>query len=502
MQEALRRVPIPVTLAAFWLASMALAQSELVLPALGLAAVAAAFLPFGRIGVIHGAGGLLAIWLAAARLGLQPDPAQELDPSLLQPDTLGMTGVIGSQPQFRAGAQSFVLEAEELVLANGPQAVRMRAFVRYMGYEQLEEGTRVHLKGTLTQAPRAEAGGFGLWLEGQRIRYNLRAYSAQSLGPAGWDPFRDLRQRLRQATLRSLPDPVAAVVLALSLGDTSRIPPDVRDWFAGTGTAHFLALSGWNISLVAGLLLALITPLAGRRWAAAVSIAGIVGYVALVGPQPSVVRAGIMGVMVALAMAAYRGHNSLATVSVAALLMTLIDPGFLRDLGFQLSFAATLGIVLLGPQLRPPSLPRALSDPLAATLAASAAVLPLTAATFGRFSLIAPLANLVLAPLLPVCVLLGTAASIAGIVSQELANVVAWPTWLSCQALLSLLKSMSSLPASSVSVHFPPPGVLVVYLGLGALGLALWQRHHSLSLYLGGAVAGLTLGLLLLPVFP
>jgi competence protein ComEC len=500
MQRILERTPVIVTLAAFWMGSLASAQSGFFLSALGLEALSATLLLLGQRAVPHAVAGLLATFLAAGRLAIGHQPAQTLDSTFLYPNHVSIFGTIDSQPQFRPTGQSFMIETERVAASREAQETHVKIFVRYAGYEELAPANRVYVKGILTKAPEPGSGSFGLWLQQHGVNYTMWAYSAQNLGPYGWDPLRGVRGQLKTAIRSSLPDPEAAVLLGLTLGDTSGLAPEVRNWFTVTGTAHVLALSGWNVTLVAGLLMVMLTPAVGRRWGAVISALGIGIFVALVGPQPSVVRAGIMGIMVSLAMAAQRGYSSLATLATAALLMTAVDPEILNDVGFRLSFLATAGILLLGPSLRLRVLPKAISDTLAATLAAEAAVLPVVSANFAKVSVIAPFANLALAPLLPLCVLLGYGVALSGLLSTALASAVSWIAWLPTTILLRALEAMASLPASSLPLALTPAGEALIYFGLAVLGFGLWHRLRTVTTFVGGLVTGLLLGLGLLPL--
>ena len=207
----------------------------------------------------------------------------------------------------------------------------------------------------------------------------------------------------------------AGLLEGLLIGETSRIPQEVKDDFKKTGLSHILAVSGLNVTI---LIIAISAVLgfvtmdlgAAGRWVAFIlTLVFIASYMVLTKMMPSVIRAGVMGVAGLTAIWISRPVNPFAALSVAAFAILAIDPAALFDAGFQLSFAATLAILTLTPRIEwfMTGLPPFAVSALAVTLAAQAGTTPIIAAHFGRLSLISPLANALVTPSVPAATVLG-----------------------------------------------------------------------------------------------
>ena len=244
-----------------------------------------------------------------------------------------------------------------------------------------------------------------------------------------------------------LPDPQAALLTGILLGDDSGLPPKLDEQFRTTGLTHIIAISGFNIAILTGVLLALSRPFLGHRWSAWFVLVGIALYTLLVGADAAVVRAAIMAALFVIA-ARLMGRPTFAPAG----LFTCghrhdrhQTPNILWDIGFQLSFAATLGLMLyVGPvsdwtstRLRPKigsenaqKLTRMLAEILFATLAAMLITLPIILYHFGQLSLISPLANLFVLPAQPGVMIWGGLATLTGMIFPAVGQLFAWVAWL------------------------------------------------------------------------
>ena len=229
------------------------------------------------------------------------------------------------------------------------------------------------------------------------------------------------------------------------LGIESGIPDDVAEAFKATGTTHVIVISGSNIALLSGVLMAGLSRVLGKRRAAFPAIAGIILYVLLVGADAAALRAGLMGGLFILAI--YFGRRSTAYVSLcaSALFMTVLNPLTLWDIGFQLSFMATLGLILFTPTIegqferllargltreRMRRVMGILNDALIVTLAAQVTTLPVIVYYFGRISLISLVTNFFILPAQPPIMTGGMATLVAGLAWEPLARGLALIPWL------------------------------------------------------------------------
>ncbi|HXT21662.1 MAG TPA: ComEC/Rec2 family competence protein, partial [Thermoanaerobaculia bacterium] len=185
---------------------------------------------------------------------------------------------------------------------------------------------------------------------------------------------------------------------ALLLGDGAALPPEQREAMRRVGLAHLVAVSGLNVGMVATVFLVLLLR-APRGLRLAGTLAGVLAYSLLVGPLPSLLRAVLMAAVLLGALLLRRLPAALNGLAVSCLLLVLLDPSWVDDLGFQLSVAATGGLLALSLSLRERLRSLGpLAPPLAVTLAAQLSTLPWSLAAFGRISPISPLANLLAVP--------------------------------------------------------------------------------------------------------
>jgi competence protein ComEC len=178
------------------------------------------------------------------------------------------------------------------------------------------------------------------------VRQVQVTFIAERRGNRLWQALYDFKARALNILTQIFPEPHASLLQGILLGVESGIPKNLEDSFSATGTSHIVAISGFNISILAGIFAAFGKRLFGARRGAVVAILGIAAYTLLVGAGASVVRAAIMGGLALVAQRIGRRALGLNTLAAAVIVMTLINPLAIWDVGFQLSAAATLGLVL------------------------------------------------------------------------------------------------------------------------------------------------------------
>jgi competence protein ComEC len=267
-----------------------------------------------------------------------------------------------------------------------------------------------------------------------------------------------LRAGLRRAVV-GLPAGPRGLLPGLVLGDTSRMAPDLVDDFRTAGLTHLVAVSGANVAIVVGFVLLSARWLGARgRWLPVLGVLTTAGFVVLARPQPSVLRAAVMGAVALLALATGRRRTSLAALGAAVLLLVLIDPWLSRSYGFVLSTLATAALVVLAPgwtaALRSRGVPAGVAAAVAVPLAAQAVCGPVIAMIAGQVSLVAVLANVLAAPAVAPATVLGVLATVTSVASDRLASLIAdaaalpaW--WIVTVARRSAAAPMAALPWST-----------------------------------------------------
>ncbi len=253
---------------------------------------------------------------------------------------------------------------------------------------------------------------------------------------------------------RLLPEPTASLAAGILTGTRRSIPEDVLEAFKVTGLSHVIAISGFNITIIVTLIgqMLFFLPLRFRLLPA---VTAIVLFTVFVGASAAVVRAAVMGCLGLLAVHLGRMSQARLTVLWTLAMMTLWNPLSLwYDAGFQLSFLAVVGLMEIRPRLEPffRRLPEALGirESLQMTVAAQITTAPLLAVVFGRVSLIAPLANLLVAPAIPVSMFMGFLATCAGFLCEPLGLLLAYPTWALLSWVIFVAETLSLVPFASI----------------------------------------------------
>jgi len=273
-----------------------------------------------------------------------------------------------------------------------------------------------------------------------------------------------LRSSLSRILAEILPEPQASLAQGIILGMRDNIPPSVQADFARTGTAHILAISGQNLSIVAGILVGFGIWLFGRRhyfyvWLA---LGTIWLYALLTGMQPPVVRGAIMASIFLIADLLGRQHNAFTALAFAAAIMVGVSPNMLGNASFQMSFLAMVGLIFIFPVFQSfgrkivtvklgesgiaVSAANFIVDSFSVSLGAIMAVWPLIAHYFGIISWISPVATLFAVPALPGIIVIGTLAGVVGLVALPLAQVIGWIAWLFLSYMLLVVEMFTAVP--------------------------------------------------------
>jgi competence protein ComEC len=234
---------------------------------------------------------------------------------------------------------------------------------------------------------------------------------------------------------------------------------------------HIVAVSGYNVTIVAEYLILLGIFLGlWRKQAFWFAILGIAIFVFMVGLPSSAVRAGVMGSVLLWGMKNGRLGNSQNAIVFAAAVMLLINPLLLRwDIGFQLSFLATLGIIYFYPVLENYLIKKqkvgGLREIIFLTLSAQIFVLPIILFNFEKLSLISPLANLLVLPIIPITMLLGFLATLCQFFLPFLAQILSWPVFILLKYEVGTISFLAGLKFSSLEIkNFSWIGVVIWYM--------------------------------------
>ena len=476
-----------------WLATGAIAAAlahelfGLRLVAGGLALAAATLLGFAAVATTASRRRWLfpaaAVWIAggavAVRLVVIP-PAVVADVALPR-DRGPWPAVVESTGSPRDGQQTATLRLLEE--PNG----QLRLAATLPRYPDVVPGQRVLVGGQVQARPESP---YGSYLERVGVAGTLRARSLQ-VEPGPLVPVEALETVRRGAAdllARVLPEPEAGLAAGILIGLRDRVDRDLAADFTTAGVSHVVAISGWNIAIVAAAVGALGGAL-GRRRRSVLTMLAIVAYVVVSGASPSVVRAAAMAGVVLLARESGRAGRAAAALGWAVTALLVADPSLIGDAGFQLSSLATAGLIAwatpLGEQvgrLAGGRLPAWLPEALGVSLAAQAATLPVVLATFGRLALIAPVANLFIVPVVPIAMAAGALAFVGGLLlplgaPHVVVSILAIPGWLALTAMVGIARVAADVPYASATLD-PPSNIAFALAAAVLLGL-LERRRRS-----------------------
>lgn len=316
-----------------------------------------------------------------------------------------------------------------------------------------------------------------------------------------------VRAGLREAVADRRPDQ-RALVPALVLGDVSAITDDLRADFQTTGLTHLLAVSGANLTLLLAFLLVVARTVGVRGWwLRGIAVVGVVIFVALCRSEPSVLRAAAMGLVGLAALGTDPGRGfrrGLRSLSLAMVLLLIIDPWLARSVGFALSVLASAGIIGWSggwAERMAAWLPRWVAEALAVPLAAQLATQPVVTAISGQVSVVGLVTNAVAGPLVGPATVFGFLAAGLSLLSPWLAAAAGFGAAWCAQGIIWVAGGGALLPGAAWSWPSSPPALVAV--ALGSLGLGLLVPTVVRRPWLAGALALLlVITLLRAPVLP
>ena len=364
---------------------------------------------------------------------------------------MAVTGVVIDFPDKRDTYTNLRIETERLRPADAVLATPVQGLMlaRVTPEKEFHYGDKIVLRGQLLTPPEHEEFSYREYLARQGIYSYMSRNSVGILETGQGNPVMRgifaLKERALETVYQLWPDPEASLFSGILLGIETGIPAPVQEAFKETGTSHVIAISGFNITIVAGLFATFFGRMLNPRRGAIAAVIGIAVYTILVGADAAVVRAAVMGGFSLFARQVGRRQHGINTLAFTAALMSLQNPHVPWDVGFQLSFAATLGLVLYADpfaqafirqasRILPEAAAKKLAGPVGEyilfTLAAQLTTLPVMAYHFGRISLSAFITNPVILPVQAPIMTIGGLALILGIIWLPLGKIsapLAWP---------------------------------------------------------------------------
>ncbi|MBM2824630.1 MAG: comEC rec2 [Dehalococcoidales bacterium] len=409
---------------------------------------------------------------------------------------LEVKGIVDRDPEIGDQATRLHLSAREIKIDEGWRQISGNALVVTPGYLTYSYGDLLLVRGKIETPPQSDSFDYRGYLANQEI-YAMMSYPGINVLERGqgskllaW--VYALRNQLSLSLARVLPEPQAALAQGIILGIRSHIPSSVNADFVSTGTAHILAISGQNLSIVVGILVSLGIALFGRKghiyvW---LSLAAIWFYTLLTGMNPPVVRATIMASLFLAAELLGRQRSGITALAFAGATMVGLSPRLLWDASFQMSFMAMVGLIIIAPPLQSlgrkavsdtlgengatVSIANFVTDSFSVTCAALLAVWPIITYYFGIITLVAPLATLIALPALPAIIISGTLAGALGLIILPVAQAIGWLAWLFLSYMLLVVETFAAIPPITVGSI----DLRLIWVYYSVLALSIWLNSQ------------------------
>lgn len=277
-----------------------------------------------------------------------------------------------------------------------------------------------------------------------------------------------------------LPEPHASLLNGILLGRDLFVPNSFYNKLKVVGLVHLVVLSGMNITMLSGMILQSTIPISGRKIATITAITGIIGFIIFVGVEPPLIRAGIMGILSLIGLLFGRKTLALYTLVLTSIIMVIIWNDWLTSISFQLSFGATLGIILFGnvnpEEIKPPlnpllakegnqrgghsepqksvikNLKSYVIDELRISFAAQFFTLPIIFFYFRQVSFISPIANLLVGWMVAPVMILGIITIVFGLINWQAGFVVSWLCYGLLDWMIFVIEKLAKIPFASVQL--------------------------------------------------
>ncbi len=393
-----------------------------------------------------------------------------------------MVGVVSKEPDVReAATHLYVRTDSDTVLVTTER------------YTNIRYGDEVSVSGTLKR-PESFVGELGrefnypAYLLARHVEYQISFAQVEILGSGNGNQFLSFLFVVKHTLINGiesvLNEPQAGLSEGLLLGVKQALGEELESAFRTSGIIHIVVLSGQNVMIVVMFVLTVMSFFLPRRPRLLIGLCVIAGFALMVGLSATVVRASIMAGILLTGQLLGRSHNLLRSLLFAGAVMVFINPYILLyDLGFQFSFMATLGLILIAPKfetfISDGFSKLSIKEFIVATIATQVAVLPLLLYHIGEVSVVAVVVNVLVLPVVPAAMLATFMAGVVSLISTTLALPFAFLAHVVLSYIIQVALFFSALPfASFIVPAFPVYGVFILY---GLLGFLAWKLQPKIK---------------------
>ena len=391
-----------------------------------------------------------------------------------------VTGYIADDPDRRPMQTKYAVEAQSLMFESGiTMPVRGKILASdFFEWPEFFYGDTVKVEGKLERPQMIGDFEYGKYLSRFGIFSIINFAKITPVSSGGGNRFMSsifaIKRGFEKRINRIFSEPHASFLAGLLTGSRRGIPDHLMDDFNTAGLTHIIAISGYNITIIISVITGLLfwLPL---KWRFAPSVLAIILFTIFVGAGPAVVRASIMGILGLIALQTNRiAHSRLAILWTLSAMLTWNPKYLWYDAGFQLSFLAVIGITELSEYLDrfTKKIPAFLGmrSAFKMTIAAQIFAVPLIVLLFGRFSLIAPAANILAAPAIPFAMLFGFVGASVSFIYFPLGQLFAFAGWAFLEWIIIIARILSKIPFASVDIKAVSMSfVTAYYIALAAV---------------------------------
>ena len=285
------------------------------------------------------------------------------------------------------------------------------------------------------------------------------------------------RNKVIEIAKKILPQQTSSLLIGILIGERQYISEDITENFSKSSLSHILAISGSHISyIIIGITFILTKSRTSKKGMYIITILSLIFFIFITNFSSSVIRACIMGIIVLFAKIVYRKPDILTSISVSLLIILIDNPFAIKDIGLQLSYLGTIGIVYLNKPIAnflEKYMKKKIAKMLAITISAQIMVLPVTVINFNNISTVFIISNIIAAPLTGGIILLGYANVLIGVISLDIAKIIAILTHSFVQLLIWTAELTAKIPYSSITT-ITPHLITVIYYYIFIY--AIWRK--------------------------
>ena len=410
---------------------------------------------------------------------------QEIKDFINFSEQVEFVGKVAEEPDIRQDNINLLINVEKITINKIDISMSGNILVTANRYPEYQYGDKLSIAGLLKEPHIFEDFNYKNYLRKDNIPAviyypDISIIEDNSLSSSFYKKILYFKDQMRKTIKQNLSPPQSSILSAVILGDKKNISDEWKEKLNKTGVRHITAVSGMHIIILTSILMSFLIGIGFSRGKAFyLTIGFIFLYIMLIGFPSSAVRAGIMAGLILLAQKIGRMSQSQRGIIFAATIMLFQNPFLLKDdVGFQLSFLAVLGISYALPIFQnwlkfiPGNRYLGMKDILGMTFSAQIFTLPILIYNFGYISLISPLTNILIVPILPFIMISGFIFSFIGIFWQFLGWIFSFPAWFLLTYVIKIIDLLYKIPFASLEIKIPWFYFMVFY---SLLAYFIWK---------------------------